>query len=91
MSAIKAIFGWLGSKALLYAALVLAILASAVVAPWFESEWANAKTQGERIDRLEAVNGQLEAERAATPSPTFRRSSSISPAAKMLMVRSFPS
>ena len=78
MSAIKAIFGWLGSKALLYAALVLAILASAVVAPWLASEWANAKTQVERIGRLESVKGQLEGQRKATE----QRLSSAAAAAK---------
>jgi hypothetical protein len=63
VSAIKAVFGWLGGKAVLYAALVLAILAGAAVAPWLRSEWAMAGMQAERIDRLEAAKAQLESER----------------------------
>ena len=66
MSAIKAIFGWLGRKALVYLALVLAILTGAAVTPWLKSEWAEASTQVERIDRLETVKEQLETQREAT-------------------------
>lgn len=66
MSALKAIFGWLGSKVVLYVALVTAILVGAVVAPWLKSEWTRAHTQAERVGRLEAVRGELETQREAT-------------------------
>lgn len=66
MLVVKKIFRWLASKAILYAALVLAILASAFVVPWLNSEWAKGSLRVERVAQLEQVKDQLEAVREAT-------------------------
>lgn len=66
VSAIRAVFGWLGGKAFLYVALVLAILAGAALGPWLRSEWTKANRQAERVGRFETVAGKLDGERKLT-------------------------
>ncbi len=66
MLTLKRGLGWLGSKAILYLALVLAILASAVVTPWLKSEWRDAALHVAHRAQLETVKGQLEALRDET-------------------------
>jgi len=51
---IKRIIGWLGGKALLYVALVLAILAGMYVAPWIEKQWRSPARQLSVADQIEA-------------------------------------
>jgi hypothetical protein len=67
MLAIKRLFGWLASKALLYLALVLAILAGAVIAPWLKAQWSAPSHQLALAQSLERqVVAPLKAEREAT-------------------------
>ena len=53
MPAIKRIIGWLGGKALLYVALVLAILAGTFVAPWVERQWRSPARQLSIAEQIE--------------------------------------
>lgn len=53
MPAVKRIIGWLGGKALLYVALVLAILAGAFVAPWVERQWRSPARQLSVAEQIE--------------------------------------
>lgn len=67
MLAIRRIIGWLGGKALLYVALVLAILAGTFLAPWVEAQWRGPSRQLEVADQVEAdVVRPLAAEREQT-------------------------
>ena len=67
MLAIKRLFGWLTSKAVLYVALVLAILAGAVVVPWVKAQWHDPARQLALAQQFERqVVGPLNAERDAT-------------------------
>ncbi|MET0339101.1 MAG: hypothetical protein ABW063_15210, partial [Caulobacter sp.] len=50
---LKGALAWLGGKAVLYVALVLAILASAFVAPWVQSQWRDPSRQLAAAQRLE--------------------------------------
>ncbi|WP_369061948.1 hypothetical protein ABOZ73_07320 [Caulobacter sp. 73W] len=50
---LKRVLGWLGGKAALYAALVAAILASAFVVPWLQSQWRDPARQLASAKRLE--------------------------------------
>ncbi len=63
---LKRVLRWLGSKAILYLVLVLAILPSAVVTPRLKSEWRDAALHVERGARLETVKDQLETLRGDT-------------------------
>lgn len=54
MLAIKRIIGWLGGKAFLYVALVLAILAGTFAAPWVERQWRSPARQLAVADQVEA-------------------------------------
>lgn len=54
---------WLGKKAILYVAIVLAILASAFVVPWVRSEWIQPTQHLDRAAQLETLRSQLETER----------------------------
>jgi hypothetical protein len=55
LAAIRAIFGWLGRNAILYAALVLAILAS----PFVVAEWSKPNRHLHEAAQLEAVKARL--------------------------------
>ncbi len=67
MLAIRRLFGWLTSKAVLYVALVLAILAGAVVVPWVKAQWHDPARQLALAQQFERqVVGPLNAERDAT-------------------------
>lgn len=67
MLVIRRLFGWLTSKAILYVALVLAILAGAVVVPWAKAQWHHPARQLALAQQFESqVVGPLSAERDAT-------------------------
>lgn len=67
MLAIRRIIGWLGGKALLYVALVLAILAGTFAAPWVESQWRNPVRELALAQQIETgVARPLAAERDLT-------------------------
>lgn len=67
MLVIRRLFGWLTSKAILYVALVVAILAGAVVVPWVKAQWHDPARQLALAQQFERqVVGPLDAERDAT-------------------------
>jgi hypothetical protein len=67
MLAIRRLFGWLTSKAILYVALVVAILAGAVVVPWVKAQWHDPARQLALAQQFERqVVGPLNVERDAT-------------------------
>lgn len=67
MLVIRRLFGWLTSKAILYVALVVAILAGAVVVPWVKAQWHDPARQLALAQQFERqVVGPLNAERDAT-------------------------
>ena len=67
MLAMKRLFGWLTSKAVLYVALVLAILAGPVVVPWVKAQWHDPARQLALAQHLERqVVGPLNTERDAS-------------------------
>lgn len=73
MLAIKRTIGWLSGKALLYVALVLAILAGAFVAPWLESQWRNPSRQLARAEQLETQVTQPLAAQTALAQERLRQ------------------
>lgn len=67
MLVIRRLFGWLTSKAILYVALVVAILAGAAVVPWVKAQWHDPARQLALAQQFERqVVGPLNAERDAT-------------------------
>jgi hypothetical protein len=66
MQAIRKILGWLFGRVLLYALLVLAILAGAMAGPWIKAQWQDPARQLDRVRTVEqAVIAPLTSERAA--------------------------
>lgn len=66
MAAIGKFFRWLGRKAILYAAIVAALLVSPFVVSWLHSEWYAPSRHLDRAELLQDVIRQLEQERVET-------------------------